>query len=380
VAVAGNSFGQAFRITTFGESHGGALGVVIDGCPPDLPLDLAAVQAALDRRRPGTSPLVSARREPDQAELVSGLFAGRTLGGPLTLLVRNADADARAYALTADQLRPSHADYSVARKYGHSTWQGGGRASARETVARVAAGAVAAQVLAALCPGLEVLAWVQRLGGISALVDEDTVSAPQIEASLVRCPDPAASAAMVARIEEVRARGDTVGGVIRYCARGVPAGLGEPVFDKLEADLGKALLSLPAAKGVESGSGFGGVDLTGSAHNDPFVPDGAGGARTTTNRSGGVQGGISNGMPVTGAVAFKPVATIFSPQQTINTAGEAVELRARGRHDPCVLPRAVPMVEAMVLLVLCDHLLRLRAQTGRVGPAPLRPPAGWSPR
>ncbi len=371
--MGGNSFGQAFCITTFGESHGGALGVVIDGCPPDLALDLDRVQAELDRRRPGQSALVSPRKERDQVRALSGLFQGRSLGSPIALLVENEDADPRAYALTADRFRPSHADYAYARKYGHSTWQGGGRASARETVGRVAAGAVARQVLEALIPGVEVLAWVDRLGGLQAEVAVEDLDRAAIEASAVRCPDPAASAAMVARIEAVRRRGDTVGGVVRFVARGVPAGLGEPVFDKLEAELGRGLLSLPAAKGVELGSGFLGADMEGSAHNDAFLPDGLGGATTRGNRSGGVQGGVSNGMPILGAVAFKPVATIFSTQDTINRAGEAAEIAARGRHDPCVLPRAPALVEAMVCLVLCDQLLRLRAQTGRVGPAPLRP-------
>lgn len=358
----GSGTGVLFRVTTFGESHGGALGAVVEGCPPGLALDLDAVQRELDRRRPGQSALTTQRKEPDRVQVLSGLFEGRTLGTPIALLIPNEDADPRAYAPFKDLYRPSHADFTTEARYGLRSWQGGGRASARETVARVAAGAVAKQVLAALA-GVEVLAWVDQVGELVAGLDPDTVTLEAIEANPVRCPDPALAAQMEALIRAVRAEGDSVGGVVRCVARGVPAGLGDPVFDKLEADLAKAMLSLPAAKGFESGSGYAGARQRGSAHNDAFVSEG-GRVRTATNRSGGIQGGISNGMPITLSVAFKPVATIFQPQPTVDTQGRPATLMPRGRHDPCVLPRAVPMVEAGVALVLCDHLLRLRGQTG----------------
>jgi len=321
------------------------------------------VQAELDRRRPGQSDLVSPRSEADRVEVLSGLSEGRTLGTPIAMLVRNTDADPSAYADFKDRYRPSHADYTYEARYGVRAWAGGGRASARETVGRVAAGAVARQILESLGP-VEVIAWVDRVHDLVASVDPARVTAVAVDASAVRCPDPAVSAAIEARIREVRARGDTVGGAIRCVARGVPAGLGDPVFDKLEADLGRGLLSLPACKGFEIGSGFGGTWLTGSEHNDAFVPDGSGGVATATNRSGGVQGGISNGMPIEIAAAFKPVATIFRTQDTVDAQGAATTVRPRGRHDPCVLPRAVPMVEAMVCLVLADHWLRWRGQVG----------------
>lgn len=365
-----STFGSLFRVTTFGESHGGALGAVIDGCPPGLALDLDAVQRELDRRRPGQSHLTTQRREGDEVTVLSGLADGRTLGSPLALLVRNADARTAAYEPFRDTYRPSHADFTYDAKYGHRAWAGGGRASARETVGRVAAGAVARQVLQTL-GSVEVVAWVDRVASVQAAVNADTVRQAAVDANPVRCPDAAAAAEMEQVILAARKDGDTVGGVIRCVARGVPAGLGEPVFDKLEADLAKACMSLPAAKGFESGAGFAGTYLRGSGHNDPFVPA-AGGIATTSNRSGGIQGGISNGMPITLAVAFKPVATIFRPQDTVNDRGEAVSLTPKGRHDPCVLPRAVPMVEAMVCLVLVDHWLRWRGQVGAPPPVPLR--------
>ncbi len=357
----GNSFGERFRITTFGESHGGGLGVVIDGVPAGLPLDLSAIEQELARRRPGQSAITTPRKEADTFEVLSGLFEGRTLGSPLTFLFRNADADARAYAPFKDLYRPSHADFTTQAKYGHRDWRGGGRASARETVARVAAGAVARQVIAPI----DVVAWVHRVGDIEAPDGWDPDAweggAAAVEANPVRCPDPATAAAMEALIRAVRADGDTIGGVVRCVCRNVPAGLGEPVFDKLEADLAKAMLSLPAAKGFESGSGYAGTRMRGSQHNDPFVPGPNGQPITTSNRSGGIQGGISNGMPVTFTVAFKPVATIFQPQYTVDEHNQPAILTPRGRHDPCVLPRAVPMVEAMAALVLADHLLKARA-------------------
>ncbi len=366
----GSSIGRLFRVTTFGESHGGGLGAVVEGCPPGLALDLEAVQAQLARRRPGQSALVTQRKEADSVEVLSGLFEGRTLGSPIGLLVRNKDARPDAYADFADRYRPSHADFTTEARYGLRNWQGGGRASARETVARVAAGAIAEQVLAELA-GVEIVAWVDRVGLVGSEVDGDTVSREAVDQTPVRCPDLSAAAEMEALIREVRKEGDTIGGVVRCVVRGVPAGLGDPVFDKLEADLAKALISLPAAKGFESGLGFGSLGMRGSEHNDLFEPDpdglprgGAPAARTRSNHSGGIQGGISNGMPITLSVAFKPVATIFREQDTVNQQGEAVTIKPRGRHDACVLPRAVPMVEAMVALVLCDHLLRWRGQVG----------------
>lgn len=353
-----NTFGHTFRVTTFGESHGPALGVVIDGVPSGLALDLDAVQADLDRRRPGQSTLVTPRKEADRVEVLSGLFEGRTLGTPLTLLVRNADADETAYRPFRDVYRPSHADFTTEARFGHRDWRGGGRASARETVGRVAAGAVARQLLATA--GIEVVAWVDQVGPVLATVDPADVTRAAVDATPVRCPDLATAEAMEELIREVRKEGDSVGGVVRAVARGVPAGLGAPVFDKLEADLARAMLSLPAAKGFESGSGYAGARMRGSAHNDAFSMEN-GQVRTRTNRSGGIQGGISNGMPITVSVAFKPVATIFQPQETVDRAGASVTLTPRGRHDPCVLPRAAPMVEAMLLLVLADHWLRARA-------------------
>lgn len=358
-----SGFGRAFRLTSFGESHGGAVGGVIEGCPPGLTLDLERVGAALRRRRPGQSALTSPRSEADALEVLSGLFEGRTLGTPIGFAVRNTDADPSAYAELKDTYRPSHADYSYEARYGLRAWAGGGRASARETVARVAAGAIALQVLESLGP-VEIVAWVDRVHDVGARVDPASVTAAQVEESGVRCPDPDASAAMEARILEARAAGDSVGGVIRAVARGVPAGLGEPVFDKLEAELARAMLSLPAAKGFEIGSGFAGTRMTGREHNDAFVPDGAGGIATRTNRSGGIQGGISNGMPIELAVAFKPVSTVFHAQDTVDREGTARTLTPRGRHDPCVLPRAVPIVESMLALVLVDHWLRWRGQCG----------------
>ncbi|MCP4916724.1 MAG: chorismate synthase [Proteobacteria bacterium] len=355
----GSSIGRLFRVTTFGESHGGGLGAIVEGCPPGIELDLAAIQQDLDRRRPGQSSISTQRKEADRVEVLSGVFEGRTLGTSIGLLVRNKDADSRAYEPFKDVYRPSHADYTYDARYGLRNWQGGGRASARETVARVAAGAIAKQVLATF--GVEILAWTQAIGDLST--DVVPASLAQVEANDVRCPDEDAAAAMELRIKSVRAAGDTIGGVICGVARGVPAGWGDPVFDKLEADLAKAMLSLPACKGFESGSGFAGTTMRGSEHNDLFEP-GPDGIRTRTNHSGGIQGGISNGMPVTVRCAFKPVATIFTEQDTVDTAGRAATVKPRGRHDPCPVPRAVPVVEGMMALVLCDHALRWRGQMG----------------
>ena len=355
-----STFGTLFRVTTFGESHGGAVGVVVDGCPPRLALDVAEIQRDLDRRRPGQSRLTTPRQEADQAEVVSGLFEGRTIGSPIAVIVRNKDARPEAYEHMKDVFRPSHADYTTEAKYGIRNWQGGGRASARETVGRVAAGAVARKLLAERA-GIEVLAWVSQVHEVDAKVDPESVSLAEVEANLVRCPDADAAREMEERIDAARRRGDSLGGVVECVARGVPPGLGEPVFDKLEAELARGVMSLPASKGFEIGSGFGGTRLTGIQHNDPFVPGEDGRPRTTSNRSGGVQGGISNGETLRLRVAFKPTATIASAQQTVDREGNAVTLEAQGRHDPCVLPRAVPMVEAMVCLVLADHWLRQQA-------------------
>jgi chorismate synthase len=353
--------GQLFRIATWGESHGGGVGVVIDGCLPQLNLTEADIQKELDRRRPGQSDIVTPRKEADRCEILSGVFQGKTTGTPIAILVRNEDARPEAYKEMETAFRPSHADFTYQAKYGIRNWQGGGRASARETIGRVAAGVVARKVLEALHPGIEVLSWVSRVHQITSSVDPATVKAADIEANAVRCPDAAAAEKMIARIKEARSSGDSVGGLIECVVRNCPAGLGEPVFDKLEADLAKAMLSLPATKGFEIGSGFEGTKLTGQEHNDAFEMR-EGRARTLTNRSGGIQGGISNGEDIVFRVAFKPTATIASKQQTVTTSGENTELAARGRHDPCVIPRAVPIVEAMVWLVLCDHALRQRAQ------------------
>jgi chorismate synthase len=361
----GNSFGRAFVVTTFGESHGPALGVVVDGCPPRLPLRVEDIQRELDRRRPGQSSLTSPRREPDQVEILSGVSDdGLTLGTPIGMIVRSLDARGKDYGEIAERYRPSHADYTYDAKFGIRAIAGGGRASARETVSRVAAGAVARAVLAPL--GIDVIAWVDEVNGIKADVDPDGrgVTRDAVEATPVRCPDAAVAAQMIERIERARKDGDSVGGVVRCACTGVPAGWGQPVFDKLDAELARAMLSIPAVKGFEVGSGFAGTLLTGSEHNDLFVKADDGAIRTTTNRSGGIQGGISNGMPLSMRIAFKPTATIMRPQDTVDRDGNAAVLEPKGRHDPCVLPRAVPIVEAMALLVLADAYLRHRGQVG----------------
>lgn len=355
-----SSFGQQFRIATFGESHGGGVGVIVDGCPPRLPLAVEEIQHDLDRRRPGQSRITTPRQEADQAEILSGLFEGQTLGTPIAILVRNTDARPSSYEDFKDTFRPSHADFTYEAKYGIRNWQGGGRASARETIGRVAAGAIARKFLR-LLGGIEVLAWVRQVHRIEADVELGKVTLAEVEANIARCPDPAAAEAMIARIDEARRQGDSLGGVVECVCRGVPAGWGEPVFDKLEADLSHGMMSLPASKGFEIGSGFAGVQLTGIEHNDPFTTDETGRIRTVTNRSGGVQGGISNGEDIVFRVAFKPTATIRQAQDTVDREGRAVTLEAKGRHDPCVLPRAVPLVEAMACLVLADHALRQRA-------------------
>jgi len=358
----GSSFGDLFRISTFGESHGGGVGVIVEGCPPRLDLDVEAIQAELDRRRPGQSHITTPRKEADQVELLSGLLDGQTtLGTPIAMLVRNKDQRPGDYKDMAVAFRPSHADATYQVKYGVQARSGGGRASARETIGRVAAGAIAKQLLAKAA-GTEVLAWVKRIHTIEATVDPQAVTLEAIESNIVRCPDASTAAQMVERIESIGRDGDSCGGVIECVVRNPAAGLGMPVFDKLEADLAKAVMSLPATKGFEIGSGFDGTLLKGSEHNDAFVPTADGRLQTATNNSGGIQGGISNGEPIVIRVAFKPTATIRKEQQTVDSDGKATTLAGKGRHDPCVLPRAVPMVEAMVALVLADHLLRQQGQ------------------
>ena len=356
----GSSTGVIFRVTSWGESHGGGLGAVVEGCPPGIELDLDLIKRDLARRRPGQSKLTTQRKEPDQIQILSGVFEGMTLGTPISLVVLNKDANAKDYEPFKDVYRPSHADYTYDAKYGIRNWQGGGRSSARETVARVAAGAIARQVLSQFA-SVEIQAWVDRVGDISADCDPSAVRFEDVEANPVRCPDSVKATEMEELIKKVKSDGDTIGGIVRCVGRNVPAGWGAPVFDKLEADLAKGMLSLPAAKGFESGLGYGALSMRGSEHNDLFVQENDL-IKTETNYSGGIQGGISNGMPIEISVAFKPVATIFMEQKTVDRNGNNTTVKPRGRHDPCVLPRAVVMVEAQMALVLCDHMLRHRAQ------------------
>jgi chorismate synthase len=356
----GNTFGQLFRVTTFGESHGGAIGVVIDGCPPKMEISEDEIQRELDRRRPGQSKLTTQRKEEDRCEILSGVFEGKTLGTPIAVVVRNKDARPEDYKEIARKFRPSHADFTYEAKYGIRNWQGGGRASARETVGRVAAGAVAKKILSILCAEFEIVAYVAQVHEITAKINRSAVKMKDVERNAVRCPDTAAAKRMESLIEKIREEGDSVGGVIECVVRGIPPGLGEPVFDKLEADLAKAMLSIPATKGFQIGSGFAATRMRGSKHNDPFEMR-AGKIRTATNNSGGVQGGISNGEEIYFRVAFKPTATIAREQRTVSRSQQQTRLAARGRHDPCVLPRAVPIVEAMAAIVLCDHALRQQA-------------------
>lgn len=363
--MAANTYGERYRVTTFGESHGGGVGVVVDGVPAGHPFSLERIQAQLDRRRPGQGRLSSQRKEPDQVQILSGVdpTTGKTLGTPLAMMVGNKDAKSGDYSELAQAYRPSHADFTYDARYGLRFVAGGGRASARETVGRVAAGALAEDILESAL-GITTIAWVDRVHDVAApLPDEDTLTRADVDAVEVRCPDATAASAMTEVIEAARKDGDTVGGVLRCVVRGVPAGLGAPVFDKLTADLARAMMSLPASRGFEIGEGFAATTMRGSEHNDAFVPaselePGAAGIRTRTNRSGGIQGGITNGENIRFAVAFKPVATIFKPQETVHQDGTKAEYKARGRHDPCVLPRAVPMVESMAAIVLLDHVLR----------------------
>jgi len=357
--MAGNSFGQLFRITTFGESHGAAIGVVIDGFPAGIEVDENLIHQDLQRRRPGQSKLTTQRKETEEFQILSGVFEGKSLGTPIAVTIPNGDARSKDYEHLKETFRPSHADFTYQAKYGHRDHRGGGRASARETAARVVAGAFAKMLLQQA--GIEIVAYVSSVADVVATVNDQTVSLNDVEKSVVRCPDEKASAEMEKLIETVRKEGDTFGGIISCVARNVPAGLGEPVFDKLHAELGKAMLSINAVKGFEIGSGFASAKLRGSEHNDVFASrDGK--TITETNNSGGIQGGISNGMNITFNVAFKPVATIMQTQPSIDTEGNEVTVEGKGRHDPCVVPRAVPIVEAMAAIVVADHYLRNRTQ------------------
>ncbi len=357
----GNSFGRLFRITTCGESHGGGLGVIVDGCPPGLKLSQEDIQYELDRRRPGQSTLTTPRNEKDRIHILSGVSDGVTMGTPILLLAYNEDAKSHDYKELKKLFRPSHADYTYLTKYGVRDWRGSGRASARETLARVAAGAIAQKFLKEKF-GITCTSYVEQVGSIRASIDHERVTRKLIDASMVRCPDEKTAKRMIRLIEKVKQEKDSIGGVIIGVIKNVPAGLGEPVFDKLPADLGKAMLSINAVKGFEIGSGFTGVQLRGSQHNDEFYKNKKGAIHTKTNHAGGVLGGISNGETIYFRVAFKPVATIGKKQNTVTAEGERTTVEAAGRHDPCVVPRAVPIVDAMSALVIMDHYLRHKAQ------------------
>jgi len=350
--MAGNTFGNLFKVTTFGESHGLGIGGIIDGCPSGVQLDLDAVQAELDRRRPGQSAIVTQRKEPDTVEFYSGIFEGVTTGTPIGFLIKNANQKSKDYSHIKDSYRPSHADYTYDQKYGIRDYRGGGRSSARETASRVVAGAIAKQVLS----DITFNAYVSGVGTIQLEKSHTELDFSLTESNIVRCPDQEKASEMEQYIKQIRKEGDTVGGIVSCAISGVPVGLGEPVFDKLHAELGKAMLSINAVKGFEYGSGFEGASLKGSQHNDLFNTDGT----TKTNLSGGIQGGISNGMDIYFNVAFKPVATIMQDQETIDKEGNTVTMQGKGRHDPCVVPRAVPIVEAMAALVIVDYWLMNR--------------------
>ena len=356
--MAGNSFGQVFKISTFGESHGRAIGVIVDGCPAGIEIDLEFIQSELSRRRPGQSKIVTQRKEADQVELLSGVFEGKSTGTPIAMVIYNGDARSKDYSHIADKYRPSHADYTYQMKYGVRDYRGGGRSSARETAARVAGGAIAKLMLKK--EGIDIYAYVSQVGELALEKSHKELDLSLTESTPIRCPDPLMAEQMIDLIKEVRKAGDTIGGVVNGLVTGCPVGLGEPAFDKLHADLAKAMLSINACKGFEYGSGFEGVKMRGSDHNDEFYQEGDV-VKTRTNYSGGIQGGISNGMEIYFRTAYKPVATIVREQESINEAGEAVKVAGKGRHDPCVVPRAVPIVEAMTALVLADHLLRQRA-------------------
>lgn len=347
--MAGNSFGRLFKLTTFGESHGEAIGGVIDGCPSGIKLDLSAIQLELNRRKPGQSAIVTQRKEPDTVRFLSGIFEGITTGASIGFVIQNTNQKTKDYSHIKEVFRPSHADFTYQKKYGHRDYRGGGRSSARETACRVVAGALAKQVIG----HIEVTAYTSSVGDIYLNKPYKELDLSAVDSNIVRCPDATYAEQMINRIKEIRKQGDTIGGTVSCVIKNVPVGLGEPVFDKLHAHLGKAMLSINAVKGFEYGSGFGGTEMKGSAHNDTFNEDGS----TNSNRSGGIQGGISNGMDIYFKVAFKPVATIMQSQDTINSKGETVKMQGKGRHDPCVVPRAVPIVEAMAALVLADFYL-----------------------
>ncbi len=359
--MSGNTFGQLFRITTFGESHGGAVGVVIDGCPPGLHISKEDIQRELDRRKPGQSAITSPRREQDEIHILSGMMEGKTTGAPILLIAYNKDAKPEDYVQMKDVYRPGHADFTFEKKYGLRDWKGSGRASARETLARVAAGAIAQKFLKEKL-GMEFISFVEQVGDIKTDIDFRRVTMAEIESNIVRCPDPKIAAQMITLIEKVRDEGDSVGGIIRGVIKNVPVGLGEPVFDKLPADLAHAMMSINAVKGFDIGAGFDSAHMRGSAHNDPFYTDENGRIRTKTNNAGGTLGGISNGEDIYFRVAIKPVSTIRKKQQTVNTDSREVALEASGRHDPCVLPRAIPIIDAMAAIVIMDHYLRHKAQ------------------
>ena len=358
-----NIFGKSFRITTWGESHGDAVGVVIDGCPPGIDLSIDPIQKQLDRRKPAQSEISTQRKESDKAEILSGVFDGKTLGTPISICIWNSDARSKDYEDMKSLYRPSHADYTYQAKYGIRNWKGGGRSSARETIGRVASGAVA-NLFIKKEYDTEILAYVKSISTITSEIDIGNLDSKEIESNIVRCPDQNVAEIMIEAIKSARKSGDSLGGVIECIIRNCPVGLGEPVFDKLEADLSKAILSIPACKGFEIGSGFEGAKLRGSEHNDSFYME-EGRVRTRTNNSGGIQGGISNGEDIVFRAAFKPTATIMKSQKTVDVLGNDVEMTGRGRHDPCVLPRAVPIVESMVALTLADHAIRHRGQVGK---------------
>lgn len=353
--MAGNTFGKLFKLTTFGESHGKAIGGIIDGCPAGIELNLEAIQHELDRRKPGQSKIVTQRKEPDTVEFYSGIFEGITTGTPLGFIIHNTNQKSKDYSHIKDVYRPSHADYTYDKKYGVRDYRGGGRSSARETAIRVVAGAIAKQMLSSI----KINAFTSSVGDIFIDKPYQDLDFDKIESNIIRCPDEDSAEKMIAKVQEVKKQGDTIGGTITCVLQNVPVGLGEPVFDKLHAELGKAMLSINAVKGFEYGSGFCGAKMMGSEHNDKFNEDGT----TQTNLSGGIQGGISNGMDIYFRVAFKPVATTLQKQETINSKGETVEMQGKGRHDPCVVPRAVPIVEAMAALVLADYTLLRRQES-----------------
>ncbi|MBI4038448.1 chorismate synthase [Candidatus Daviesbacteria bacterium] len=358
--MAGNTFGQLFKVTTFGESHGGMVGAVVDGCPPGIEISEGEIQVELDRRKPGQSSITSPRKEEDEIKIASGLFEGKTTGTPILLLAYNKDIRPEDYQEMKDLFRPGHADFTYTKKYGFRDWHGSGRASARETLARVAAGAIAKKYLKEKL-GIEFISYVEQVGDIKTDMDFNHVIMEQIESNIVRCPDQEIAEEMIKLIEQMQNEGDSIGGVIRAVVKNVPIGLGEPVFDKLSADLAKAMVSINAVKGFEIGSGFDGVKMKGSKHNDQFLQK-DGKIALKTNYAGGTLGGISNGDTIYFRVAFKPVSTISKTQETVDTNGNKASLEAAGRHDTCVLPRAVPIVDAMAALVIMDHYLRHKAQ------------------